>query len=209
MYVAELNCIVVPEGVPVAVAVAVALGATVDVDVGVALGELQAPSELKTSENALTEPVSIAALSLMLITHVPFAFCPSNALNGLFGENDPVGNALFVCVPVVLHWLSTVGSPPSSFSTICARLLLLHPTVETGTPGLSYADTVVPPGDVIFTIMSPTHEWLMPGVVDAGSALCTPSKLKLRSDIVPTPLTGTLIVIPAAALSGIATAGPV
>ena len=68
-------------------AVAVAVGVAVDVfvEVGVALGVPHAAP--KTSENALAEPVSAAALSLMLITQLPFAFWPSNALSGLFGAN--------------------------------------------------------------------------------------------------------------------------
>jgi hypothetical protein len=136
----------VPDGVPVAVAVAVA----VDVAVGVPVWHA-AP---KTSENALAEPVSAAALSLMLITQLPFAFWPSNALNGLFGENVPVGNAV-VSVP---HWFSTFGNPPSSSRTISARLLLAHPNVDAGTPGRSNAATVVPVGEVIVTRMSPTNE---------------------------------------------------
>src|SRR5262249_14485986 len=150
-----------------------------------------------TSEKRRTEPVSAAALSLTLIVHMPSAFWPSNALSGLLGPNVPVGNALFVVVPVVSHWPSSAGKPPSSSSTSCARLLLLQPTVVAGTPGRSNAETVVPPGEVIFTRMSPTHEWFIPGVVDAGSALCTPSHLKFRSLIVPTPLTGRVMFTPA------------
>ncbi len=49
----------------------------------------------------------------------------------------------------------------------------------------------------------------MPGVVDAGFVLCVPSKIKLTSAILPTPLTGMVKFTPAALFSGIATAGPV
>ena len=81
--------VAVGAGVPVNVPVAVA------VDVGVP----DAHALPKISENALAEPVSLPALSLMLIVQLPFGFCPSNALNGLFGENEPVGNAAFVSAP--------------------------------------------------------------------------------------------------------------
>jgi len=203
--VAEVNCTEAADGVPVEVGVAVAVFVAVGVGVndGVADGDWHAP--LNTSENARAEPVSPPALSLMLITQLPLPLTPLSALSGLFGENVPVGNAAFVSAP---HWFSNGSAAPSASSS-CARLLLGHPNVDAGTPGRSYAITDVPPGAVILTAISPTHEWFIPGVVDVGSALCVPSNLNCRPDTVVTPLTGIVKFTPAAMLSGIAVAGPV
>jgi len=60
----------VTTGVEVFVDVGVPLGEPVDVAVGVP--DWQEPPN--TSENARAEPVSAPALSLMLITQLPFAF---------------------------------------------------------------------------------------------------------------------------------------
>ena len=191
--------------VDVATGVPVEVGVGVFVFVAVDVGVPQAPP--KTSENALAVPVSPPARSLTLIVQLPSAFCPSKALSALLGENDPVGKAS--ASPAGPHWPSIAGNPPSSSNVSCARLLLLQPKVDAGTPGRSNASTVVPRGEVIDTATSPTHEWLMPGVVEAGSVDCVPSNLKLRSEIVPTPLTGIVKLTPVVTLSGIATAAPV
>ncbi len=95
--------VAVAVGVGVSVAVFVGVfvdvfvGVLVGVSVGVFVGVLHALSI--TSENARAEPVSTAALSLMLIVQFPIGFCPSNALIALFGENVPIGNAAPVPAP--------------------------------------------------------------------------------------------------------------
>ncbi len=127
-------------------------------------------------------------------------------LSGLFGANEPEGNAASELAP---HCVSTDGKPPSSSRVIAARLLLLQPDPVAGFPGRSIIVTDVPPGDVSFTIRSPTHEWLIPTVVDPGSALGVPSILKLRSVIVQVVPTANGMFTPAGTLSGITTAGPV
>src|SRR5690606_31435409 len=119
--------------------------------------------ELKISENLRAVPVSPPPLSEKLMVQLPSAFCPSNADIGWFGEKLPEGN----CKDVVqagpgFAWVSTDGTPPSSFRTMLARLLLLQPKVDAGTPGRSKTATVVPPGDVTVILTSPTHVWLTP-----------------------------------------------
>lgn len=127
-------------------------------------------------------------------------------LSGLFGANEPEGNAASELAP---HCVSTDGKPPSSSRVIAARLLLLQPDPVAGFPGRSIIVTDVPPGDVSFTIRSPTHEWLIPTVVEAGSALGVPSILKFRSVIMQVAPTARGTLTPAEELSGITTAGPV
>jgi len=142
-------------GVGVGVATGVGVGVGVGVTgVGVGLG-VGAAHEAKIKEKARTTPVSSAALSLTFKVHVPLAFCPSNAENGLFGENDPDGKAELSLAP---HCVSTAANPPSSSSSNAARLLLLQPAPEAGTPGRSKKATLVPPGEVNVNFRSPTHE---------------------------------------------------
>ena len=187
-------------GVPVGVAVGVPVA--VGVAVGVPVGVTHAPP--KISENARTEPVSPPALSLAFSVHVPFAFWPSNADRGLFGENDPVNG------PTAGQKFSIDGNPPSSSSVRLNRLFVEHPKVDAGTPGRSKNVTDVPPGDVSLKARSPTHEWLTPTVVDNGSSLgAVPPNRKLRSAILPTPATTIGILTPAGSESGISTAAPV
>ena len=109
-----------------------------------------------TSEKALTWPVSPAPLSLTFSVHVPAAAWPSKADSGLFGVNDPDGNA--AALPAELHVVSMDGNPPSSSRITCARLLLLHPNADAGTSGRSKKVTAVPAGEVSLKIRSPTHE---------------------------------------------------
>src|SRR5215210_4401298 len=99
------------DGVAAGVPVKVAVGVAVAVPVGV--GDEQPPSELNTSENLLTEPVSMFALSLTLSTHVPFAFSPSSSENipVVSGEKLPDSGE-----PVTLVRVEMFGKPPSSFS---------------------------------------------------------------------------------------------
>ena len=163
---------------------------------------------VNTREKARTEPISPPALSLTFKVHTPFAFCPSKADSGLFGAKLPDGNAALV--PAALHWASIFGKAPSSSKVRLNKLLLLHPNVVAGTPGLSKKVTLVAPGDVRVNLRSPIHEWFTPTVVDKGSVLpAVPSKRKFKSVIVPTPLTLIGISTPKAMPSGITTAGPV
>ena len=191
-------------GAGVGVGVATGVGVGVGVGSGVGVG-VATPQPAKTSENARTEPVSPPALSLTFSVHVPAAFCPSNADNGLFGENVPEGKAASVPAP---HWFSIGGAPASSSRVNAAKLLLSHPFPVATKPGRSTITTLVLFGDLNVNFRSPTHEWLTPTVVDSGFALAVPSNLKLRSVIVQDVPTTIGMFTPATTLSAIATAGP-
>ena len=106
-----LHGVGLPVGVPVAVpvAVGVAVAVAVGVAVGVFVGVPQVPPPVNTSANALSEPVSPAALSLTFSTHVPFALSPSKADRGLFGVNVPV---------MPSEHAFSMGDEPSSSSTV-------------------------------------------------------------------------------------------
>jgi hypothetical protein len=77
-------------------------------------------------------------------------------------------------------------------------------------PGRSISVTVVPGGLVSFTTRSPTYVWSSPTVVAPIALLhAEPSNLKFTSVMAPDVAKGSDTLIPAAVLSGIATAGPV
>jgi hypothetical protein len=111
---------------------------------------------------------------------------------------------------VAPHCVSTDGNPPSSSSVKAARLLLLQPFNDAGTPGRSKNTTFVPPGDVSVNLRSPTHVWFTPTVVEPAVPLGVPSNRKFRSLTVHAGAPTTIgIFTPASALSVIATGGPV
>ena len=68
-------------------------------ETGVGDGVGTTPAQVNMSVNARTDPVSEAALSLTFNVQLPVALWPSNAERGLFGANDPDGNAASVEAP--------------------------------------------------------------------------------------------------------------